>query len=172
MKKILILFFSIINFLYSYNYDNLLIDAQIKLYPKLILLDKNYYTKTINNKIHITIVHHYSDYQKALEIKQKIEKIHTIDTDIKEFSQINNSIKTSALYILKGEDFHIKNVTTIASKKHIPTFSYDIEDLKYGCLISLYIEDTPIIYFNTNIHKKYDIDFSELFYQIVRFKDD
>jgi hypothetical protein len=173
MKKIWILIFSIINFLHCYNYDNLLIDAQIKLYPKLILLDKNHNKKTINNKIHITIVHHHSDYQKALEIKRKIEKTHPVVTaEIKEFSQIDNNLKSSALYILKGEDKDIEKVTKIASKKHIPTFSYDIEDLKHNCLISLYIEQTPVIYFNNKVHKKYGINFSDLFYQIVRFKDD
>jgi len=178
MKKLLMLILSVFISLHSYNYDDILLKAQVKLYPKIILLDKRY-MEDKNKHITLTIVYHPSDFQKAKYIRELLEKEYEnwientkVYIDIVTFQDVDQTIKTSAIYLLKSDPTDTKRICKIAQKKHIPVFSYDLNDLKNGALISLYIKERPILYLNQKMLNKYDIDFSDTFYQIVRYKYD
>jgi len=178
MKK-LILFLLINISLLGFNYDNLLLKAQANIYPKLILLDKDIDKKLYNNTIIFTIVYHDSDYEKAKELEELIYKnyqehlgSYKLKIQIKEFKDIKDNIKTTAIYILKGLDSQVRSIIKKAQKLHVITFSYELKYLKKGALISLHIEDETNIYFNNEINKLYKIKFLDIFYQVVRYYHD
>jgi len=178
LKKVLLFIFILKLSLLSYNYDKLLLKAQTSIFPRLILLDHDISKKTYNNTIILTLVYHPSDIQKVKDIQKCIEKKYKkldrykLKVQIKEFKDLDESIKTSALFILKSVDEDIKKSVEIAQKKHIILFSYELDYLKKGALISLYIEDESNIYFNNKANDIYKIEFLDIFYQIVRFKSD
>ncbi len=179
MRKIsfLIIVFQLTFF--GYEYDELILKAQTSIFPKLILLDKDIAQKTSKNSIILAVVYHPSDYKRSKLIKRMIEEKFQSLLDnyrfkiiLKKFDEVNINDKVTAYYILQGECDSIKKVSSIAQKRSISTFSYDIENFEDGILISLAIYNKSYIYMNKNLVKKYNINFVDTFYQIVRFPDE
>jgi len=178
-RLVLPLLFLIKSSLFGYNYDWVLLKAQANIYPKLIVLDNNVEEKLINNTVILTILYDPSDHQKAKELKEYINSLFhhklqrfSFDVKLKEFSKLDEQTQATAFYALKAPPKDIKHAISIAQKKHLILFSYDLEDLKKGALISLYIDNQSTIYINNRVSKLYGIDFSDIFYTIARFKDD
>lgn len=179
LKKILIFLFIVKVFLLGYSYNNLLLISQAKIYPKLILFDKDIDKKTYENSIVLTIIYHSSDQEKAKELQKLIQdqykaklENYTFKVILKEFDETDDYMIASSIYMLNGTEKEIQKIISIAQKRHIILFSYELNYLKKGALISLHIEDEPNIYFNNKINKLYQIKFSDIFYQIVRFRSD
>jgi len=162
--------------LFGYEYDKLLLNAQVSTFPKLILLDKDISKKVINNSITITILHHESDKYKALEIKQMIDdKFHhnlgsyKLVIMLKSFDSSMDYDSSNAYYILKGDLQKVRQLCQLAKKRKILTFSYEIEYLKQDVLFSLALYNKIQIYINKKEHNEYNISFATVLYQIIRF---
>jgi hypothetical protein len=142
-----------------------------------MLLDKKLKNKLIDGKIIYTIVYDKSDYLTALEIsnfintkyKGHLDK-YTYEINLVDFSDFSQKTEASAIYVLNlGE--YVKKVATIAKRKGIISFSYDINNLKKGLMFSLSIEKSTILYLERENLYMQNVDFVDSLLQMVRFID-
>jgi len=177
MKKIILLYLTLLNIAFAYNYDDVLLKAQASIFPKIMLLDKKVEEKLIGGEIVYTIVYDKYDYDKALEVGKYINenykgyfdkyryKINFVD--VLEFS---GKTEASAIYVLNVEK-EIQKVADIAKKKGIISFSYDISNLKEGLMFSLVIEKSTVLYLKKENLQNKKVEFVDSLLQIVRFTE-
>ncbi len=178
MMRILLFIILFVQALFGYNYNDLLLKADATIFPKIMLMDKKIKNKLIDNKIIYTIVYSPCDYETALHVKKYIETIfkdhidkYPYEVDLVEFSHLCLNTKASAFYVLKSSTQNIKKVANIALQKGIISFSYDINNLKYGLLFSLIIENSTILYLNKEYLHSKNIDFVDYLLSMIRFID-
>lgn len=178
MKKIVFIYLLLINLAYGYNYDDLLLKAQASIFPKIMLLDQKLGDKLIDGEIVYTIVYDKSDYLEALEIKEFIDanyKGHFDEYEYKinlvEFSALTSQTQTSAFYVLNLSDQEIKQVANFAKEKGVISFSYEVNNLKYGLLFSLMLKNSTMLYLNKEYLDTAKIDFVDSLLQMVRYVD-
>ncbi len=178
MTKIVITFFIFISFVHGYTYNEVLLKAQASIFPKILLLDKKLKNKLVDGKVVYTIVYEQNDYLTAKEVAKYIntEFANSLDgftykINLVEFSELSPHIRTSAFYVLNSED-HIQNVAKIAKQMGVISFAYDVSNLKNGLLLSLMLEKSTVLYLNKNNLYTHNIDFVNVFLQMVRFIDE
>jgi len=178
VKKVVLLFFILISLLHGYNYNEVLLKAQASIFPKILLLDKKLDNKLIDGKIVYTIVYEKNDYLTAKEISKYINKEFansldgfTYKINLVEFSELSPLMKTSAFYVLNS-DKHISKVAKLAKDMGVISFAYDVSNLKNGLLLSLMLEKSTVLYLNKNNLHTHNIDFVNIFLQMVRFIDE
>jgi len=177
MKKILFLYLALVSIAFGYNYDDLVLKAQASIFPKIILLDKKIENKLIDGKIVYTIIYDKTDYLTALSIEKFINKnfqghldTYNYKINLVDFANFSEKTDASAIYVLNLKK-HIEKIATIARRKGIISFSYDINNLKKGLMFSLVLEKSTVIYLKKeNLYTK-KIDFVEALLQMVRFVD-
>ncbi|BDY12107.1 hypothetical protein HCR_04190 [Hydrogenimonas cancrithermarum] len=168
----------LIQTLWGYDYNDLLIDAQSRIYPKLLMLQEGLlHNKEKEKPLVLTIVYMPEDEAVARKIVRKIEHYH--DHRIGEYrfvvrmasyEALDRLDRTDALYLLKADDTSLKHAVEIGSSKKIPVFVYDFNDLESGALLALTIERSTVIYLNRDALKK-GPRFSSTLYSIARFMD-
>ena len=175
--RTLILILMLSSLVFGFNYNDVLLKAQISIFPRILLLDKEIESKLVDGKIVFTVVYEDRDYDTALDIAKKIEesykgkfeKYEYIINTVK-FSNLNNETQATAFYTLNSLN-NIAKVANIAKEKGIVAFSYDTNNLQEGLLFSLVFEKSTIIYLNKESLVANKIDFVDSLYQIVRFID-
>jgi len=179
MIRIFLFFGLLVQSLFGYNYDDLSLRADARISPKIMLMDKKIKDKLIGKKIIYTIVYDQGDYETALQMKEYIENTfkkhmggYPYEVDLVEFSHLSFNTKASSLYVLKSSMENIKKAANIARKKGIISFSYDIDNLKYGLLFSLVIENSTVLYLNKEYLHTKNIDFVDYLLSMVRFIDE
>ena len=177
MKRLLFLYFLLTQVLLAYNYDDLLFKAQASIFPKIMLLDKKVNNKLINNKLVYTIVYDNNDYVTALDVKKYIQTAfqghfdkYPYEINIVDFNHLNMKTEASAVYVLESFKENIEKVAKIAQKKGVISFSYDVNNLKYGLLLSLVIEKSTVIYLQKE-NLTDNIDFVSFLFQMVKILD-
>ena len=175
MKKILFLYLVFANIAFGYNYDDVVLKAQISIFPKIILLDKKIEDKLIDGKIVYTIVYDKTDHSTALSIEKLINKnfkgrlgIYDYKINLVDFTNFSDTTKTSAVYVLNLKE-DIQRIAKIARKKGIISFSYDINNLRKGLMFSLVIEKSMVLYLDKENLYTQKIDFVYSLLQMVRF---
>jgi hypothetical protein len=162
--------------LWGYDYNDLLIDAQSRIYPKLLILQEGLFCSKEKPLI-LTIVYMPEDEAVARKIVRKIERYHNhrigeyrFVVEMVSYETLEYLDETDALYLLKADDTTLKRAVEIGNSKKIPVFVYDFNDLVSGALLALSIERSTVIYLNRNALKK-GPRFSSALYSIVRFMD-
>jgi len=178
MIRIFLFFILFVQALFGYNYNSLLLKADATIFPKIMLMDKKIKDKLINNKIIYTIVYNQGDYETALHVKEDIKNTfkkhidrYSYEIDLVEFSHLSLNTRASAFYVLKSSTENIKKAVNIARQKGIISFSYDVNNLKYGLLFSLIIENSTVLYLNKEYLHTKNIDFVDYLLSMVRFID-
>lgn len=178
MKKIILLYLTIVGLAYGYNYNDLLLKAQASMFPKIMLLDKKLDDKLIDEKIIYTVVYDKADYDTALKIRDFIDTKYNGKFDkylykieLVEFSQLTDKTKSSAIYVLEASDKIIKKVANIAKNKGIASFSYDMKNLEKGLFFSLMIENSTILYLNKKSLYTQKVEFVDSLLQMVKYID-
>lgn len=177
MKKILLLWLTLVNIAFGYNYDDVVLKAQASIFPKIILLDKKIEDKLIDGKIVYTIIYDKTDYVTALSIEKFINKNfqgrldrYEYKINLVEFANFSEHTEASAIYVLNLTEY-IETIATIAREKGIISFSYDINNINKGLMFSLVIEKSTVLYLGKeNLFTK-KIDFVDALLQMVRFVD-
>ncbi|OHE04766.1 MAG: hypothetical protein A2513_00360 [Sulfurimonas sp. RIFOXYD12_FULL_33_39] len=177
MKKIILLYLTLLNIAFAYNYDDVLLKAQASIFPKIMLLDKKVEDKLIRGEIVYTIVYDKYDYNKALEVGGYINetykgyfhkykyKINFVDV-----LELSDKTEASAIYVLNVEK-ETQKVADIAKKKGVISFSYDIGNLKNGLMFSLVIEKSTVLYLKKENLYNQKVEFVDSLLQIVRFTE-
>lgn len=167
----------LITFSLAFASDPLIINAHVRMLPKIMALDTRLSSKTDTSKKIFAVV--YDGYQKseAQSIADAINKTHNGKVSTLSFSAI--SLSTNELIERKDIAFvyviqkcnpkSLKKIASWGIENSIPTFSYDVADLEYGILGSIAIERTSIIYISKKNLKEGKYHFDEALYQITRF---
>ncbi len=158
----------------AFAYDELLIDAQSSVAPKIALLDKGIQKKLVGGKLQVVVVCEPED---GIEAKDVAAKIHAnnqgktgpyvLTAVVAEFSQLAKS-EASMFYILRSSDANIKKAVNIAKYKGIISFVYDKADLANGAMLSMNIERSAVITLKRSAMRDSGVQFTESFYKIVR----
>ena len=177
MKKILFVYFTLLSFVFGYNYDEVLLKAQASIFPKIILLDKKIENKLIDDKIVYTIVYDKADYYTALSIEKyinenfngKLDK-YNYKINLVDFKEFSEKTEASAIYVLNLDE-HIEKIAIVANTKGVISFSYDINNLKRGLMFSLVIEKSTVLYLEKDNLYTTKVEFVDALLQMVRFID-
>ena len=152
--RILLLILMLSSLVFAYSYKSVLLDAQVSIFPRIILLDKKVEEKLIDGKVVFTIVYDDRDYETALSIVNKIDESYkgkfgkyNYIIDLVKFSDLTKDTKATAFYMLNSSD-SIAKVVQVAKEKRIAAFAYDTNNLKHGLLFSLVLEKSTVLYLN------------------------
>ncbi len=175
MKKILFLYLTLVNLVFAYTYDDIVLKAQASIFPKIILLDKKIENKLIDNKIVYTIIYDKTDHLTALSIesfinknfKGKLDK-YEYKVNLVDFRDFSADTEASAVYVLNLNE-QIDKIAKISKQKGIISFSYDINNLRKGLMFSLVIEKSTVLYLEKETLFTEKIDFVDALLQMVQF---
>lgn len=158
---------------FAFGYDELLLDAQASVVPKIAMLDKGIQNKLIGGKLVVAVVHDPDEADIAKEVVSKITANAKKNTVIPikavsvEFSQLAKS-EMSMVYILASSGANVQKAVNIAKQKGIASFVYDKSDLAYGAMLTLNIERSAVITLKRSALKDSGVSFVDSFYKIVR----
>ncbi len=178
MKKLLLISLLLTSTLFGYSYNELLIQAQSSIFPKILLLDKKLDKKLVDGRIVYTIVCEENDYYIAEKLRDMMNTQYqnhlgnyTFEVNILLFSQVNTNTKATAIYVLNS-DTGVEKVTQLVKTLGCITFAYDIANLQHGVLLSLMVEKSTVLYLNKQGLRIHNVDFAKSLYQIVRIAND
>ncbi len=164
--------------LYAYEYNRLLLQTQTSLYPKIILMDKKLSRHLRDNSIKFYILTNEIDRMTAEYIKEELGKKYgnrigdyNFVPKIVNFSTFlsDKEFDPVAIYILKEDKKILKSVAKKIEKRNIYSFTYEKNDLLYGFLCNITIEEQVVIYINKKVLLQNDFDFSNTLYQMAKF---
>ncbi len=162
---------------WAYNYNDILLNVQSRIYPKILLLEENFMQRHQNRPVVLTVVHEKEDDGIAAQVVQKINEIYgkklgdlPFVVENITFDDIDTHHRSDAYYLLKGSEEDIKKAVQVARKQKVPVFVYDFDDLAYGGTIALTVRRTTVIYMNRKA-MPWIPRFNQALYAIVRFID-
>ncbi|MCF6201830.1 MAG: hypothetical protein L3J42_06900 [Hydrogenimonas sp.] len=172
------LIFILFQTLWGYTYNELLLDAQSRIYPKLLMLEEKIVHKHDKKPIVFTVVYEPEDRLVAERIVEKIENYYDhslggvgFEVDMATFDELDSLLHADALYLLKGDESSVKKAVEFANRNGVPIFVYDFKDLDEGALFALTIEQSTVIYLNRKALHRANVSFDSALYAIVRFID-
>jgi len=175
--KIGVFLFSITTLFANTIYNSNLLNIQAKVYPKIIISDKNVKNKTVKNKIILTILYEEIDFNTALVLKDKIENNYK---NLKEIDFLVNLIKidefdrteplSTAYYFLLGDKSKISSISHFVALNNRLTFSYDDTYLKNGVIFGLKINAQIDIFLNLKELKHSKIELENSLFNAVTIK--
>jgi hypothetical protein len=171
--RLLVLLF--ISFLSLHAEDALLLNAHIKMVPKIMALDTRLSSKGSSSKPLLVILYEGNRKIIAENIAKEITLHHNGKVANINFNVIALNINelsarrdVSFAYLTKMSEPSVKKVAMWGIANTIPTFSYDVSDLDNGILGSIAIERQTIIYINKNTFKEGKFRFNDTLFHIVR----
>ena len=170
--KVIIILLIGVGSLYGWHHNKTLFEIQSKIYPKLVLMDKDYKTKLVRTgsqkddlSIVLTILTTKKDIETAKEFKNLIQKKYNytlrrtpLKVKILQYENLNNKTKTTSLFLLESDEEDIKKAVEYAKHHSILTFSYNEKNLKHGVMMSLFIGKSVKPYINKSAIKNNNIN--------------
>lgn len=177
MQKFILFFLIFASTVYGYTYKDVLIKAQVAVFPKILLLDKKLNEKLVDNKIVLIIAHEERDRKTAIAVKNLLSEHYKgflssygFEIEIMEFSRITEDTDVTAIFALNSATY-MCDLSKIAVAKGIVTFVYNIAHLKDGLMFSLVLEKNTVLYLNKKNLRKDTTDFIDALYELVKFPD-
>lgn len=177
ISKIVLFLFSITTLCANGIYNSNLLDIQSKVFPKIIIFDKDIEKKILEEKIIFTIFYEEIDYNIALQLKDKIENnyknLKNIDFQVK-LKKIDHFDKkeplSTAFYFLLADKNKIRLISDFLIANHRLSFSYDDAYLEYGIIFSLKINSQIDLFLNLQELKNSKIELENSIFNTVKFK--
>lgn len=177
ISKILFFLFLATTLIANSIYNSNLLNIQAKVYPKIIISDKNVENKIQNNKITLTIFYEDIDYNTALVLKDKIE---TNYKSLKEMSFLVNLTNihdfdkkaplSTAYYFLLGDRNKMSSISHFLALNNRLTFSYDDTYLENGVIFSLKINAQIDLFLNLKNLKESKIELENSIFNAVKIR--
>jgi hypothetical protein len=158
------------------NLNHETIKLHAKVFPKLILADKQLESKLMDKHIIVTVLYDEFDENQALLFQQTVKNLYSKleDTpyliEIRQYKDFEKNLSANAYYLLPTDIQRIQNVTHTLAKYNRISFCYDNSYLNYGALIGLSVEKTISIEMSLESLKKSKIEFYNDFLKVVKFK--
>lgn len=177
ISKLLLFFFllSILNANGIYNSN--ILDIQGKVFPKMIILDKNIEKKTLEEKIVFTILYENIDINTAFLLKERIEKNYNelknfdLIVKLKRFDDFNEKEPLStAYYFLIGDKNKIIKINDFLILNSRLTFSYDDTYLDSGIIFSLKQSFKIDLFLNLQSLKNSKIELENSIFNLVKIR--
>ncbi len=158
MLRLFLFVFMYISGLWGYSYNELLLKTQVKIYPKIILLDMELENKISQDRgIRLGIVYDKGDFITAEYLRTLIKSVYKdrlskylfFAEPVSMEDIIDGKRRFHYLYILKGAPDRLRQLARKSKILRAITFTYDKEDLRYGFLFSIGIEKRTVIYLNS-----------------------
>lgn len=175
--KIVLFLFSTITLFASGIYNSNLLDIQAKVYPKIIISDKDVEKKTFEEEIIFTIFYEDIDYNTALILKDKIEKNYKSLKDINLFVKLKRigdfdkkEPLSTAYYFLLGDKNQISLISNFLVTNNRLTFSYDDTYLEFGVIFSLKINSQIDLFLNLQELRNSKIELENSIFNAVKVR--
>lgn len=161
--------------LLAYAEDSLLLNAHIRMIPKIMALDTDVLSHNPLGKAILAVVYDDNRKKNALKIAEEMNSYH----DEKVGGLTFVAVALSVDELLSRHDIafsyltHMNAPSAVRSASwgianSVPTFSYDVSDLEYGVLGSIVIERNTVIYINKKVLKAGKYRFNNALFQIAR----
>jgi len=171
--RILILF--LITFLSVQAEDTLLLNAHIKIIPKIMALDTRLSSKASSSKSLLAIVYEGNRKRMAQNIADEINLLHNgkvanigFNTIVLSVDELLLRRDISFVYLTNTATSSTRKIASWGIENTIPTFSYDVSDLDEGILGAIAIERSTVIYINKTTLKEGKFRFNDTLLQIAR----
>ncbi|MDD2838576.1 MAG: hypothetical protein PHX59_06430 [Sulfuricurvum sp.] len=165
----------VFQFLAIHAEDSVLLNANIRMIPKLMALDTQILSKTKSDKVILAVVYEGKRNREAKEIAEQMNKYYN--------GKVAN-IAFNAVAVSADDFFSLRNIGCIfvtpmnfqitskiaawASANSIASFSYNVSDLDEGILGSISIERQTFIYISKKTLKQSNIRFNDILFQVAR----
>lgn len=158
--------------------DAVLLNAHIKMIPKIMALDSRLAAKGPSAKALLAIVYEGNRRKMAQNIADDIHQIHNgkvstigFDTIVLSVEELLSRRDITFVYLTKTSTPSARKIAAWGINNTIPTFSYDVSDLEEGILGSIAIERSTVIYINKTTLKEGKYRFNETLFQIARLTE-
>lgn len=158
--------------------DTVLLNAHIKMIPKIMALDSRVATRGSTNKLLLVIVYEGNRKKIAQNIAEEIDFTHngkvaniSFNTAVLSVEELLSRRDISFVYLTKISTPSVRKIATWGINNTIPTFSYDVSDLEEGILGSIAIERSTVIYINKTTLKEGKFRFNDTLFQIARLTE-
>lgn len=175
LYRFLIFFISISIFSYSQIYDYEILKIQSKLFPRVLLMDKNLDKKSPNNEIIMEILYEEIDKYIAEDFKNFLiyetkKLLSNFKIELTQYKNFKKDSNSSAYYLLLSQKDELKSAIKIISSNSRFSFAYDSEYLNYGATIGLYIGHRVSLYINLESIKNSNLEFENDLFKISKVK--
>lgn len=171
MRKLLLFLFGLNIWLHAQ--ESMLLETQIKIIPKIMLLNSKIAAKT--SKAILGVVYDNGFQYRANNIASAINTLYggkighiffeAVAVSVEELSQER---KIDFVYMSSVSDESARRCAAWGVLMRVPVFSYDVSDLENGVLGSVSIERNTVIYISKSVLKAAQFEFKDSFYQIAR----
>jgi len=158
-------------------YDLTILTLQSKVFPKIILADKDISEKLINNTLEITILYEEIDVVIANRFKKLILqnysklKNFTVVVKVLEYKNFSKSTALSTAYFfLSGKEESIVQVSDFIINNNRLNFSYEKNDIDLGIIFGLEIGSTVSLLLNLNSLKKSKINLDNSILKVTKIR--
>jgi hypothetical protein len=155
--------------------EQLLLNAHIRMIPKIMFLDTQVSSHNTGDKAILGVIYDANRKSSAKKIAEDINIYHS--GKIGSFPFIATAISVDELltrndiafaYLIEMNDSSVKRVASWGITQSVPTFSYDPNALDLGILGSISIERTTVIYLNKHVLKSAKFRFHSSLFQIAK----
>jgi len=158
--------------------DALLLDAHIKMIPKIMALDTRLSSRAASIRPILAIVYESNRKKIAENIAEEITLKHNGKVANLSFTTVILSVEElllrrdiSFVYITKMGNSSARKIGAWGVSNSVPTFSYDVSNIDDGILGSIAIERSTVIYINKITLKEGKFRFNDTLFQIARLVD-
>lgn len=120
-----------------------LLAIQAKLYPRIILFDKEFRTKTDRGTIVFAVVTQHDDYQARIFAEMVAKqypdgvKGMPLRVEVLRPDQLRQAPVVTAVYLFQLEEGAYREMAGYVNEKGIASFAYDVKGLSRGALVTL-----------------------------------
>lgn len=168
----------ILGFLLAEAEDPILLNAHIRMIPKIMALDTKITSKFTLNKATLAVIYDNNRKTNAQKIADDMFEHYNgkvadipFTTIVLSVDELVNRHDIAFIYLTQMATPSIKKVAKWGSNNSIATFSYNVGDLELGILGSITIERSTIIYINKNVLKLGNLRFNDTLFQIAKLTE-
>lgn len=165
----------LLGFLLAEADDQILLNAHIRMIPKIMALDTKISSKSSLNKATLAVIYDNTRKANAQKIADEMVQYYNgkvadmpFTTIVLSVDELMSRHDIAFVYLTQMSSTPIKKVAKWGTNNSIPTFSYNASDLELGILGSIAIERSTIIYINKTTLKEGKFRFNDTLFQIVR----
>lgn len=168
----------LLGFLLAEAEDPILLNAHIRMIPKIMALDTKITSKFSYNKATLAVIYDNNRKVNAQKIAGDMQQYYNGKVADIPFTAIALSVDElmkrddiAFAYLTQMATPSIKKVAKWGTNNSIATFSYNAGDLELGILGSIVIERSTVIYINKNVLKLGNLRFNDTLFQIVKLTE-
>ncbi|MGD9717455.1 MAG: hypothetical protein AB7U26_10310 [Sulfuricurvum sp.] len=174
--KLLIVFWTLLGTLWSATYDPFLLETQLSLLPKIVLLEKNVIASPKKTSVRILIAYDYGDEEAAGQcvriLSRKFNGVlngKPFQIAVSPIDKISPSSQYQLVYALKMSTSQLEKLRSLVETDGTVTSLYDSPKLQEsGYLLSIRLERSPVILVNANALKKNNVSFPDHLLEMAR----